>query len=503
MKLSQKTTACAAGGVVLATAAAIVTVYAISHANRVNELRALMSSIIQQAETVTQNMDGLHEGGAFDLEALRRSIHSSQNYRDSVFYRAVPVVAGWSSLRTVTASRGFEFLTPSRPGVAIRNPANDSREFDRAFRAFADGQAEYFVEESKTNTLILARPARITAGCLECHGDPSTSPTHDGRDALGFPMENMHVGDIKGAFVLKAPMTRDPVVLASMEKIIIAGSLVLLVVVWGFWILNRRLIVKPLQAIGEELSQGSSRIRSASDSLASGSQSIASGAVEQAASIEEMSAAATEIDSMTQRSTDHSRSAAQLVVQANQSVTEANAKLQRMMTSMGEMTASSDKISKINKVIDEIAFQTNILALNAAVEAARAGEAGMGFAVVADEVRTLAQRSAQAAKDTAGLIQESIDRSHDGSKNLEQVARAIENVTKLSNSMKMQMEEVSAASEEQARGIQEISIGVRQMEQVTQSAAANAEQNAQVTDKVRGEAESLDEIVQRLRVMMG
>ncbi len=503
MKLSGQITACAAGGVVLATIAAIGTVYSISRTNRVNELRELMSSSIQQAETVTENVDSLHQSGAFNLEALRKGIQGTQDFRSTAFYRAIPVVAGWDSLRKVIASTNFEFVTPTRPDVPARNPRNATHEFDKAFQAFAAGQSEYFADDKKTDTLILARPARIAQGCLECHGATASSPTHDGKDALGFPMENLQIGDIKGAFVLKAPMQRDTVVMASMERITIAGCLVLIVVLGAFWALNRKLIVDPLRNIGQDLSAGSARIRTASDDLASGSQSIASGAVEQAASIEEMSAATTEIDSMTQRSTDHARSAAKLVIDVHQSVADANARLQQMMTSMREMTASADKISKINKVIDEIAFQTNILALNAAVEAARAGEAGMGFAVVADEVRTLAQRSAQAARDTATLIQDSIDKSRDGSANLEEVARAVDRVTDLSNTMKVQIEEVSAASEEQARGIAEISIGVRQMEQVTQSAAANAEQNAQSTGKVRTEAESLDGIVQNLTALIG
>ncbi len=503
MKLATKITLCAAGGVVLATLGAIGTVYAISHANRINELRTLMSSTIRQAEGVTEDIDTLHQSGAFDNTVLARSLKQNQDLRHTTFYKGIPVVAGWNSVQHIASADGFVFLTPSRPGTGARNPKNNTNEFDVAFRAFAAGQPEFFTEDSASNTLILARPVRIVQGCLACHGDPATSPTHDGRDVLGFPMENMHAGDIKGAFVLKAPMTRDPVVLESMEKISVAGLVVLILVVAAFWMLNQRWVVRPLAAIAVDLTESSARIQAASNELASGSQSIASGAVQQAASIEEISAAATEIKSTTEQTVDHTSSASATVVESNLSIGEVNAKLQDMVTSMQEMTSASDRISKIIKVIDEIAFQTNILALNAAVEAARAGEAGLGFAVVADEVRNLSQKCSQAAHDTTALIEESLAKSREGSSNLEKVSQAVERVTDLSTQVKSLIDGVRESSQDQARGIHQISTGVREMETVTQAAAASAEENAASSEQLRTESGSMDGIVRELTTLIG
>ena len=164
---------------------------------------------------------------------------------------------------------------------------------------------------------------------------------------------------------------------------------------------------------------------------------------------------------------------------------------------------ASEKISKIIRVIDEIAFQTNILALNAAVEAARAGEAGMGFAVVAEEVRNLAQRSAQAARDTASLIEDSIGKSHAGKAKLDLVAEGVHNITTSVAEIKSLMDAVNQSSADQARGIEQIAKAVGHMEQVTQTAAAHAEQSASAGEELSAQAVATNEIVDKLSSLVG
>jgi methyl-accepting chemotaxis protein/methyl-accepting chemotaxis protein-1 (serine sensor receptor) len=170
---------------------------------------------------------------------------------------------------------------------------------------------------------------------------------------------------------------------------------------------------------------------------------------------------------------------------------------------MSQISTASMKISKIIKVIDEIAFQTNILALNAAVEAARAGEAGLGFAVVADEVRNLAQRCAQAAKDTATLIEESIGTAKDGTQKVDQMAIAIRAITEAAAGTKTLVESVDAGSREQSLGIAEIGKAISQMEQLTQSTAASAEESAAAAQELTGQSQGVKEIAERLSAMVG
>jgi methyl-accepting chemotaxis protein len=281
------------------------------------------------------------------------------------------------------------------------------------------------------------------------------------------------------------------------------GMLALSVLSGAGVIIVIRRIIRELRRTVTELDQGAVQVASAAGQVASSSQSLAQGSSEQAASLEETSASSEEINSVARRNSETSRAAVNLVGNAQQQFVSTEKSLDQMVGAMDEINQSSEKISKIIKVIDEVAFQTNILALNAAVEAARAGEAGMGFAVVADEVRNLAQRCAQAAKDTASLIEESISKSHGGREKVDQVASAIRSVTRDSGKIKDLIEEVSSSSGEQSLGIEQVSKAILEMQQVTQRVAASAEESAAASQELTAQSASLKHVAERLSVMVG
>jgi methyl-accepting chemotaxis protein/methyl-accepting chemotaxis protein-1 (serine sensor receptor) len=253
----------------------------------------------------------------------------------------------------------------------------------------------------------------------------------------------------------------------------------------------------------DEFSEGADLVAASAGQVASASQSLAQGSSEHAAALEETSASTEEIGSMSRRNSEHAQGAAGLVTQSQQKYGEANQLLEQMVEAMGEINTHSEKISKIIKVIDEVAFQTNILALNAAVEAARAGEAGMGFAVVADEVRNLAQRCAQAARDTAALIEESIAKSNGGKVKVDRVAAAIRSISEDAAKVKTLVDDVNQGNREQALGFEQIGKAIVQMEQITQTTAAGAEESAAAAEELNAHSESLKGAVHRLGAMVG
>ena len=264
---------------------------------------------------------------------------------------------------------------------------------------------------------------------------------------------------------------------SAMFQIVGAGLILLLAgIILAIFLV--RGITRPITRIIDSLAAGADEVSSASDQVSSASHSLAEGASEQAAAIEETSASLEEMSSMTKQNADNASQANNLMREANTVVEKAGHSMTQMNESMSEISSVGQEIGKIIRTIDEIAFQTNLLALNAAVEAARAGEAGAGFAVVADEVRNLAQRAAEAAKNTANLIEGTITRINQGTELVRTTDEAFSEVAKLSGKVAEFIGEIAASSSEQSQGIDQLNQAVTQMDQVTQSNAASAEESA-------------------------
>ena len=268
-------------------------------------------------------------------------------------------------------------------------------------------------------------------------------------------------------------------------------------------IIITRGLSKMLRRLALSLDEGSDQVANAAGQVSSSSQSLAEGSSEQAASSEETSASLEEMSSMTKRNSENAQKANDLAKQARQAADKGVGDMQAMSTAMEAIKVSSDDIAKIIKTIDEIAFQTNILALNAAVEAARAGEAGMGFAVVADEVRNLAQRSAQAAKETAAKIEGAIGKTGQGVEISSKVAQTLNEIVTKARQVDELVAEVASASREQTQGIAQINTAVGQMDKVTQGNAANAEESAAAAEELNAQAETMKQSVAELLRLVG
>ncbi|MBF0530556.1 MAG: MCP four helix bundle domain-containing protein [Deltaproteobacteria bacterium] len=268
-------------------------------------------------------------------------------------------------------------------------------------------------------------------------------------------------------------------------------------------IIITRSITKPLTLAIEGLTEGADQVTSAADQVSAASQELAEGSSEQAAAVEETSASLEEMTSMTRQNADNASQANTLMGESKAVVTRAGSSMKEMTKAMSEISSSGQEIGKIIKTIDEIAFQTNLLALNAAVEAARAGEAGAGFAVVADEVRNLAQRAAEAAKNTASLIEGTITQINRGTELVRTADQAFTEVSIATGKVEELVGEISAASNEQAQGIDQINQAMTQMDQVTQKNAANAEETASAAEELNAQSSSMRDIVNEMALMVG
>ena len=258
--------------------------------------------------------------------------------------------------------------------------------------------------------------------------------------------------------------------------------------------------VENLDKALQQVAIGADQVGSASVQVSTGGQALSRGTSEQAGSLEEVSSSLQEMSSMTKQNAINAREARGVAEEARGSAEKGVESMSRMSSAINKIKTSSDSTSKIVKTIDEIAFQTNLLALNAAVEAARAGDAGKGFAVVAEEVRNLAMRSAEAAKNTANLIEEAVKNSENGVAINTEVLKNFQEITEKINKVSQVVAEIAAASEQQDQGISQVNKAVEQMNQLTQQNAANAEESASAAEEMSSQSEEMRSMVAGFRL---
>jgi methyl-accepting chemotaxis protein len=265
-----------------------------------------------------------------------------------------------------------------------------------------------------------------------------------------------------------------------------------------------------MKSMLEDLNELLRQVHTAAEQIASGSaqvsdssQSLSQGATQSASSLEEITSSMAQMASQTRHNAENATQTSTLAGEAREAARKGNARMKQMVTAMGEINDAGQSISKIIKVIDEIAFQTNLLALNAAVEAARAGQHGKGFAVVAEEVRNLAARSAKAASETAELIEGSVKKAENGADIADRTAEALEQIVSGITRATDLAVEIAAASNEQAQGIGQVNQGLGQIDQVTQQNTANAEESAAAAEELSGQADELRRLLGRFRLKGG
>lgn len=467
-------------------------------------VRDQMRNTVLQAEAVRDNMSQMWQKGAVDQDTLLADYedYGKERLEESEIYSTIPVIASWQTIEEIADEEGYEFRIPREQP---RNPENlpTDREQDILAELEEAADDEFFEVNSERNEIVYARSIRLTEDCMVCHGDPSNSPTGDGRDMLGYEMEGWEVGEAHGAFLLRTDMdTIDQVSNRSTALLILLLLPVIAVAIGGFYILNRIYILNPFRNFLTRFDGMLEHTDNASDEIKSSSGSLADSANNQAASLEQISASVKELRTL---STDNRESAeqGQKVIASTKDQTSVGVdKMEAMNQSMQQISEASHRSSKMLKEIDDIAMQTNLLALNASVEAARAGEAGEGFAVVAEEIRSLAVNVSDIAKRIAEHTNNTIQKTDRGVEESEEVRSLFVEMNERVQKLYDASSGVAQKANDQDKAIEEINSAMEQLERKTQTVASSSEEHNSIANEMRGLVQQVRDNIEHLKKMM-
>ncbi len=474
------------------------------------------TSLVDKARTIHSRLNAAsryvaNQGGLQPMiERYTKLYTDSSQLTDEdrkIILQQVPIYAGMTIGASESEKEHYRFRVFSDEPRDKKNTATPV-EMEIFKKFLQDPKLEEFVVNNEHEVSVY-RPVRLreSIGCLTCHGHPSTSPWKNGKDILGYQMEDWKDGKLHGVFAVHSNVSEAKAAEISkgesspttyMAIFVFLGSLVSLVMA-AFFVKGA---LAQLQEVSKVLKESGEHVEKASQQIAESSSSLSKASTVQASSLEETVATMEEMSSMVKHNSDSAKEAATLALSATKVASQGGRQIQELVHSMTQISADSKKVVEITSVIDDIAFQTNLLALNAAVEAARAGEQGKGFAVVADAVRGLAQRSGEAAKDIAALINESAARIEAGEAQAQKGGAVFEEILEAVNRMAELNGNISESSEEQSRGIAQIGQAMNQLDQTTQQnaavseeTAASAEELASQSTRLKNSVDSLEDVV--------